>query len=530
MVPTEKLRQAVSDYKNGDAQAFTLLYQESDKYIYTCIYKVMQGNDNAADIISDIMQDTYVEVSKNIRQLENEECFLQWAGMIATRKCYAYLKKSEKYILLNEEDDTFENLSDTDMIIPENVMQDKEKQRLVREIIDTSLTEMQKLCIIAYYFQEQKQSEIAKELGIPENTVKTNLSRAKQKIRDGVLDLEKKEGTRLYSAAPLLLLLFKEDVKAAVVPDAVTAKVSTAILETGVRKTAGTAAGKLASLSVRAKITLGIISLGAVAAVGGTTYAVVTRNSDTELTQAEEAQKESQTPLKENGDTDIGMMAEKTETETMGTETSEAETTEAEVLETETSEVEDADTEGTQKVTYRDVLLDPSSYTQYYPSDTDFNSICFAIADIDGDGKNELLIGDQYREYDEQPFRIINVLTEKDGEILDYDGTHIYENISEFVLYSNGILESYLWDGWNKTSLWNLATGEFWEGEKYKPVEGSLDLPADERETHAYLTDQNGTVYEGQAGDEEYQTLTQGETIPLIWYQVTEENMTAVLE
>ena len=52
MVPTEKLRQAVSAYKNGDAQAFTLLYQESDKYIYTCIYKVMQGNDNAADMIS----------------------------------------------------------------------------------------------------------------------------------------------------------------------------------------------------------------------------------------------------------------------------------------------------------------------------------------------------------------------------------------------------------------------------------------------------------------------------------------------
>lgn len=528
MVPTEKLRQAVSAYKNGDAQAFTLLYQESDKYIYTCIYKVIQGNDNAADMISDIMQVTYVEISKSIRQLENEDCFLQWAGMIVTRKCYAYLKKSKKYILLDEEDGTFENLSDTDMIIPENVMQDREKQRLVREIIDTSLTEMQKLCIIAYYFQEQKQSEIAKELGIPENTVKTNLSRAKQKIRDGVLDLEKNEGTRLYSVAPLLLLLFKEDVKEAAVPDAVSAKVGTAILETGVRRMAGTAVGKFASISGKAKITLGIIALGAAAAVGGTIYAVVNRNSDPELTQAEETQKESQAPMKENGDQDITMTAEKPETETMEKETSETETTEK--LETETSEVEDAEREDNQKVTYRDILSDTSSYMEYYPSDTDFNSICFTIADIDGDGKNELLIGDQYREYDEQPFRIINVLTEKDGEILDYDGDHTYENISEFVLYSNGILESYLWDGWNKTCLWDLTTGESWEGAKYKPVEGSLDLPADERETHAYLTDQNGTVYEGQAGDEEYQTLTQGETIPLIWYQVTEENMTAVLE
>lgn len=89
-------------------------------------------------------------------------------------------------------------------------------------------------------------------------------------------------------------------------------RLSTAILKTGVRKTAGTAAGKLASLSVRAKTTLGIISPGAVTAVGGTTYAVVTQNSDTE---------------------------------------------------------------GTQKATYRDVLSDPSSYTQHYPSDTDFNSI-----------------------------------------------------------------------------------------------------------------------------------------------------------
>lgn len=150
------------EYKNGNAEAFTLLYQESSKYIYTCIYKVMKGNDNALDIISDIMQD-------------------------------------------------------------------REKQRLLREIIDNSLTEMQKLCIIAYYFQEQKQSEIASELGIPENTVKTNLSRAKQKIRDGVLELEKKNGTRLYSVAPFLLLFFKEEVDAAVVPDAVTAGVYTAI-------------------------------------------------------------------------------------------------------------------------------------------------------------------------------------------------------------------------------------------------------------------------------------------------------------
>lgn len=42
-----------------------------------------------------------------ITQLENDARFLQWAGMIATRKCYAYLKKNKRYVLLIEEDDTF---------------------------------------------------------------------------------------------------------------------------------------------------------------------------------------------------------------------------------------------------------------------------------------------------------------------------------------------------------------------------------------------------------------------------------------
>ena len=280
MEPTKELRQAVKEYKAGKAEAFTTLYEESSKYVYTCIYKVMVGNDNAQDIINDIMQDTYVEISKYISQLEDEDKFLSWAGTIATRKCYAYLKKNKKYVLLNEEDTTFDNLADNENIIPEEVMQDREKQRLVREIIETQLTEMQKLCIIAYYYNEQKQSEIAEELGIPENTVKTNISRAKAKIKDGVLDLEKKQGTKLYSVAPFLLLLFKEEVQAAVVPKEVTEGIMSAVsavTSAGAGVSAGAVTtkgiiGKIASASLKAKIIAGVVTVGVIGGVTGTVY------------------------------------------------------------------------------------------------------------------------------------------------------------------------------------------------------------------------------------------------------------------
>lgn len=283
MEPTANLRQAIKDYKSGNGQAFDVLYNESKKYIYTCVYKVMCGNDNVYDATEEIMQETYLEICKSLSQLENEERFLQWAGMIATRKCYAYIKKNKKYVLVDEEDNTFDTLADNENIIPESIFQDKEKQRLIREIVEKELTEMQKLCVIAFYYNGQKQSEIAQELGIPENTVKTNLSRARVKIEKGIYAVEKRDGIRLHSVAPVLLLLFTEDVQAAEVPQEITKNVLASV--SGIAATTGAttagaatatgvkgAVGKAAVTSLKMKIIGGVVGLGVIGAIGGAVY------------------------------------------------------------------------------------------------------------------------------------------------------------------------------------------------------------------------------------------------------------------
>ena len=37
MEPTRELKQAVIDYPNGKVEAFTTLYEESQRYLYVCI-------------------------------------------------------------------------------------------------------------------------------------------------------------------------------------------------------------------------------------------------------------------------------------------------------------------------------------------------------------------------------------------------------------------------------------------------------------------------------------------------------------
>ena len=258
------LKKAIEDYINGKQEAFTVIYNESHRYIYVCINNVMSGNDNKEDMICDIMQDTYLEICKHINSLQNVNQFLSWAGTIATRKCYEYIKKAGKYTLLNE-DESFDTLADDDNIIPEDIMQNKEKQRLLREIIQNELTEMQKLCVVGYFYNEMKQSEIAKELGIPENSVKSHLLRAKAKIKESVLDLEKKKGTKLYSVAPLLLLLFTDEIKDCVVSPAIGQAVSASVGATTSTVGANVATAAVSAVKVKAIV---IASVAAVA-VGG---------------------------------------------------------------------------------------------------------------------------------------------------------------------------------------------------------------------------------------------------------------------
>ena len=515
---SQRLKLAIAEYKNGNVEAFTPLYEESSKYIYACVYKVLRGNDNAADITADVMQDTYIEISRSIGLLENEERFLSWAGTIAGRKALAYIKKNERMTLLNEEDDSFDNLSDSDNIIPEEIMQSKEKQRLLREIIDTELTEMQKLCIVAYYYNELKQSEIAKELGIPENTVKTNLSRAKARIKEGVLTLEEKKGTRLYNIAPFMLLLLSDEMQAAPagvlegrILSAVNAAVSSMNLTgqpasqsapTGQpNPAAGASKGifaKIAGMSTVSKVVAVVLTVCIVGRVAVAVYVAGQQK------KAEEAAVQEQIIEQQ-------MQAEATEVET----------------ETET----ETETELVHGVTAKDVVASPSEHMDFYPEDAeiDTTTLWFALADIDGDGSNEVFLTDQYLVGEETPKRIVNILTEKNGVASDYDGFHLYDNQADFTLYDTGILKTYLWDGWGYTVFWDLNTGDSWNGAKYKPVEGSLDLPADERETHAEIADEDGNIYGGEEGDALYEYLCRGNEIPLVWYEATSENIDSML-
>ena len=325
MKTPKELEEAVKSYQNGDRESFNRIYELSYRYLYTCIVRVMKNEDAAMDMI----QETYLEISRNIDQLNQTENFLSWAAMIGNRKCFAYLKKNNRMILLDSDEgegdsDYFENIADDECFIPESILQDREKQRLMREIID-GLSDMQRLCVIGYYYNEEKQEQIAEELGIPVNTVKSHLSRAKVNIKKGVLELEEKKGTRIYSLAPFMLLFFRREMADCVfkpMPEGLRAQLEdnrmsgssgTDGSEKGIRQTgeertvaeaetvseaAGTVSGssvlgKLAGASLKMKVLVGAVAAAGV--IAGVSAAAVNLNRQEPETETAAMQSSAET-------------------------------------------------------------------------------------------------------------------------------------------------------------------------------------------------------------------------------------------
>lgn len=214
---SDDLTKAIVDFQRGNIASFDTIYNESKKYVYYTILKTVGDKDTA----DDIMQETYLDVYKSLSQLQNPEVFKIWTARIAQHKISRYFQKKIPNLFSTEEelDDSVGELVEEDTsALPEESMVNKEVQRLISDIIN-ELPENQRSAVISFYYNQMSISEIAEAMEVPENTVKTYLFRGKKKIKDGVLEIEKKHGTKLYALplAGLLGLLFTEETKAAAV-------------------------------------------------------------------------------------------------------------------------------------------------------------------------------------------------------------------------------------------------------------------------------------------------------------------------
>ena len=268
----------IKEAQAGNSHAFETIYNETVKTAYYVAKRILLDE----DATEDVLQEAYIAVYKNLTEYKTGN--LQgWIDTIVANRAKNYLRRKNPIFfseMETEENPVVEFEEEKIEFRPDEKVDYNETQRLILEIVD-NLSPEQRISVMLFYFEEKSIKEIAEICECSENTVKSRLNYARKKIKEDVLELEKK-GTKLYSISiiPFIIWMLSEKAKACEVPKATTAKVLSGVNATvntvanTVANTAGNvAAGEAAKavagkvgMTIGAKIVVGVVA--ATVAVG----------------------------------------------------------------------------------------------------------------------------------------------------------------------------------------------------------------------------------------------------------------------
>lgn len=161
----------ISKAKKGNEEAFIALIEEHRVQMYKTAKSILKNEEDTCDAL----QEALISIYKNINSLKEEKYLKTWMIRITINKCYDIINKGSRNnekiekVLSNPHEEILENSNNICLKI------DLEK---ALSLIDNDL----KTVTVLYYYDDLNIKDIADVLDIPVGTVKSKLSRAREKL------------------------------------------------------------------------------------------------------------------------------------------------------------------------------------------------------------------------------------------------------------------------------------------------------------------------------------------------------------
>ena len=174
------MEETILKAQNGDKEALNKVIKEIEPPLYKLALLKLKNIDDAQDVV----QNTLIQIYKNLKQLRKPIYFKTWTTRILINECNKHYRIKSKRI------EKLDNISDE---LEFELKIDEVNQKIdaikVLESLDIKEKDIMILHINGY-----KNSEIAEILKMKENTVKTKIRRCKDKIKKNYV-FDKKEKT-----------------------------------------------------------------------------------------------------------------------------------------------------------------------------------------------------------------------------------------------------------------------------------------------------------------------------------------------
>ena len=197
-----ELAKIVKQVQMNKEAHFELLFSNIYKTVYYISFKLLGSEVEAEDTAQDIILYIY----NHIEELKVPEGFNKWMNRIIYGQCANRIKKISNTRENDMTEQYNENTKEKWDINPEKIVQTKEKNEIVLQIID-ELPIKQKEVVLMYYFQQLTTPEIARVLYCSLPSVQNRLFKAKKAIKAKVESSKNFSSYKLFSIGSIPLLI-----------------------------------------------------------------------------------------------------------------------------------------------------------------------------------------------------------------------------------------------------------------------------------------------------------------------------------
>ena len=166
---------------DGDDTAFSELVKKYQKPVHALVWRKV-GDFHIAE---EITQDTFLKAYQGLATLKKPQSFASWLYVIAANHCSTWLRKKRLRTQSLEETSSaqLEKATYSGYVIEENEQTAVETRREAVKQLLATLQESERTVITLHYFGEMSSVEIGAFLGVSENTIRSRLRRAQQRLK-----------------------------------------------------------------------------------------------------------------------------------------------------------------------------------------------------------------------------------------------------------------------------------------------------------------------------------------------------------
>lgn len=167
-------------------QDFERLFEETAPMIYNLGLRLFHDEEDAMDF----SQEVYLQAYDKLRSFRGDAKFSTWLYSLGLHWGLNKIRRQKKWRLLSVDepgpDGRALELEASPREDPFLILSENEQAREVQIALD-ALPDAYRLPLVLYYYEKLAYEQIARELGIKEGTIKSNIFRGKAMLRDILL-------------------------------------------------------------------------------------------------------------------------------------------------------------------------------------------------------------------------------------------------------------------------------------------------------------------------------------------------------